>query len=365
MTELLNAIEWEHPIFPLVHDPEWENEVKQVTGGVADVYKRVAASHWLRNTLLLFDAYRPSHVPNRLIDMAALVTAQENACRYCYGVVRAQMKIFGYSERYISKLEREVQLAELNDQDRAFVTFCRSLSRSNPRPASIDRQPLLDAGFSPEAVAETVVLIAGNCLFNRVATFVASEPEQALEKIAHGLAAYPARALSPITHALREVKLRKAVKNQKPSGGSWENHPFATILKPLESLHAASVVAKALDNCFSSGGLPTRTKALIYSVVARTLECDPCQTQMRHRLEEDGMAKEEVEQCLTSLTLPDLEPFEEKILDWTRNTVHYQPGMIQKRTRILAKEIGEEKAMEAIGVASLANSIVRIATLLT
>jgi hypothetical protein len=52
------------------------------------------------------------------------------------------------------------------------------------------------------------------------------------------------------------------------------------------------------------------------------------------------------------------------VLAWVRDTVRYQPGQIQARTRALAEAIGGEAALEAVGIAALANSTVRVAMLL-
>ena len=364
MTEQLTAIEWDKPIFPVFPDPEWEAEVKRVTGGVADVYRRIASVPWLRNSALSLEKYHPHHISQRLIDIIALVSAQENACRYCYGVVRSQMKLLGHSESYINKLEREVQLAELNEKDRVFVSFCRSLARSSPRPAKLERQNLLDQGFTPQAVAEVVVVIAMNCFFNRVATFVASEPELKLERLADGMASYLFRAIGPVVRPMRERKARKRQSQpQKPASG-MNATLFGKLIDSLEGIQATPVLVQILEDCFTSSRLPYRTKALIFAVVARTLDCDICQNEMARELLKEGMSAEKVESCLTALDLPELEPYESKILEWTRNTVHYQPSQIQKRTRHLVEAIGEETALEAIGVASLANSVIRIAMLI-
>ena len=365
MSELINAIEWEQPIFPIVADQEWEREVKRVTGSVGDVYRRITPNLWIRQGAINLEKYQPTQLTHKLVDIISLVSAQENACRYCYGAVRAQMKLLGHSESYISKLEREVQMAELNEKERLFVAFCRSLSRSSPRPSAHDRQALLDQGFSEKAVAETVFLIAMNCLVNRVATFVASAPELGYEKLANSKASYLFRTIGPVLRPLREKKLRKAAAASIVQQKNWQSSTFGPILETLRDLPAAELLGNFLEGCFASPVLPQRTKTLIFAVVARTLDCDICQREMGRQLEENGMSSKDVDTCLTTLDMPDLEPYETKILDWARNTVHYQPGPIQKRTRLLVQEIGEEKALEAVGVASLANSVVRIAMLLT
>jgi hypothetical protein len=44
--------------------------------------------------------------------------------------------------------------------------------------------------------------------------------------------------------------------------------------------------------------------------------------------------------------------------------VRFQPSEIQKRTRALAEAVGAQAMLEAVGVAALANSAVRLAMLL-
>ena len=85
-------------------------------------------------------SYEPSALPERLVRIGSMVTAQENACRYCYGANRAFMKMLGYSEAFIQSVERDVQLAEMDPRERAFVDFCRNLARSRPRPSRSARE---------------------------------------------------------------------------------------------------------------------------------------------------------------------------------------------------------------------------------
>ena len=95
-----------------------------------------------------------TELPLRLADLVFLVVSQENSCRYCYGAARAHLRMLGYSERVISQIEREPQLAELDEKDQAFIRFCRNLARSNPRPARAQRDELIRLGFSPRQIKE-------------------------------------------------------------------------------------------------------------------------------------------------------------------------------------------------------------------
>ena len=66
------------------------------------------------------------------------VASQENACRYCYGMARAIMKIAGFKEKQIQDLENEASLAD--GLTRQVVEFARKLARSNPSPARRTRR---------------------------------------------------------------------------------------------------------------------------------------------------------------------------------------------------------------------------------
>jgi hypothetical protein len=76
------------------------------------------------------------------------------------------------------------------------------------------------------------------------------------------------------------------------------------------------------------------------------------------------IGQEEIDRALTTFQSPKLQPREAALLAWARDTVHYQTGPIQQATRALCAEIGELALLEAVGVASLANSTVRVAMLL-
>ena len=77
-----------------------------------------------------------------------------------------------------------------------------------------------------------------------------------------------------------------------------------------------------------------------------------------------GFTEAEFDLALSTLTSPKLNEQEKKILIWTRETVHFQTGDMQRRVRSLSTEVDEEVLLESIGMAALANSIVRLAVLL-
>jgi alkylhydroperoxidase family enzyme len=356
MAQLLNDIEWGQPLVPPVVVPEWETEAKQRFGGSSDLLRRIAPIPWLRRAVAAWNLYPLTALPVRLADLAFLVVAQENSCRYCYGAARAHMRILGYSERAIGEIEREMQLAELDEKDQAFIRFCRSLARSNPRPAREPREELSRAGFSTQQVTEAVFLIVDHCFSNRVATFIAVPPATGYERIGRSLLG---RLLRPL--------LARVNRSSIPIPADFvpaESDRFASVIVPLVGHPAAHLLHQTLQGAFESPVLSRRIKALMFAVVARMLECRFCEPESRKLLREEGLNDGEINAALSALALPGLDARESAVLAWVRDTVRYQPNHIQARTRVLAEAIGAEAALEAVGVAALANATVRLAMLL-
>ncbi|NND31719.1 MAG: hypothetical protein HKN76_03945 [Saprospiraceae bacterium] len=352
----MHEIEWGSPVLPVVRIPEWESQVKAELGTVPDILQRTSPSLWLRNLLLKWPRYQAQEFPQKLTDICSLVTAQENACRYCYGVARSQMRIYGYSEKMIGKIERDMQLAELDEKERAFIQFCRDLSRSNPRPTQVDRDQLIDLGYSSRAVAEMAFLIVNHCLINRVSTFIAIPPMKNFELL-------PDRLLGRILLPLVARRMRSW--NWKESNTfNVGDSRFASIIGSLQGLPAAKACNDALEGAFASNVLSPQLKVLMFAVVARSLECPFCEMESRLMSADLGFVDEEFDQAIRSLSSPKINADETKILEWTRETIRYDSAAIQKRTRELAVQIDHSLLLEAFGMAALANSIVRLAVLL-
>lgn len=356
MTDPINEIEWSAPTLSVVHDDEWEAEVKADIGMVADIHMRTSRSPWLRKAVLKWPRYKVQEFPQKLADICNLIAAQENACRYCYGVARSWMRLWGYSNKMIGNIERNAQMAELDEKERAFIRFCRNLSRSNPRPPKKDRDELLRLGFSELAVAEMAFHIVNNCFMNRVSTFIAIPPMDNLERL-------PNSTFGKIFRPLIGWKLRKSAWTESAQL-KGEETSFPGLVQKLIGLPAATAINNALTGAFESETLSRKLKVLMFAVVAKSLECEFCQAETHKIAMECGFTEEEFDTALSTLSSPHLNEKEEKLLSWTRETIHFQNGPMQQMVRELAQEVGEPIMLEAIGIAALANSTVRLAVLL-
>jgi alkylhydroperoxidase family enzyme len=289
-----------------------------------------------------------------------MVTAQENACRYCYGANRAFMKVLGYSEAFIQSVERDMQMAELDDKERAYIAFCRNLARSRPRPASAARQSLLALGFDAAQVNEMALAISLGCFYNRISTLLACPPELGFEAFANGPLGRVAALVVPVLHKFA----RRKAPEKGLDAATLAAGRFGPVLAPLAGLPGGRMMKSALDGAFESPVLSRAAKALMFAVVARTLACPHCEAEATKLLADEGLSRADIGTALATLRSPRLRPNEAGLLAWARDTVYYEPSSIQAKTRALGAELGDAALLEAIGVAALANATVRLAMLL-
>ena len=292
--------------------------------------------------------------PPRLIDVATLVTSQENACRFCYGALRAAMRISGYSEAQIRDLEREVELAD--GVTREVVRLARKLARSDPRPVRAELSALERLGLDPRAIAEIVFVIATTCFSNRVGTFLALPPDRGVERFAES---WIGRLIGKLLIEMSGKKTRRsAPRDPVEARGS-----LAPLFRQLPESPVTAWFAGLVEQVFAPRALERRTKVLILAVVARTMGCRFCEEAARTELEELGLPSEAFQRILATLSGPEISPLEKRLLDWARETVHYQTGAIQKRTRSLASEVDVGALLEGVSAAAVSNTAVRMAML--
>ncbi len=338
MSKLLQEIEWSSPLLSARSAGSYESELMR------------RLSPWLRDTLhSLADPLEYSYALPRLLGIAYFVTSQENACRYCYGLARATMQVWGYSEKQIEDLEQAATLAD--GQTRRVVEFARKLAKSNPSPASRDREALLAEGLRPEAIAEIAACVAEACFANRVATFLALPPNVAIERL-------PASRFGRLLAPFYRKKLLPA---RAPPPGDFRNEGFcAPIIAAAGRSRLAVWLRRTTDACLASTVIPHRGKKLMLAVIARQLGSLLCEEEARGSLADEGMPEAEIGLILSTLRSPSLTSVEDRLLQWTRETVWYEPRIIQDSTRRLLSELGEEVTLEAIGTAAICNSLARL-----
>jgi alkylhydroperoxidase family enzyme len=355
MPRRLQEIDWGQPLLPLRQDPEWSAELARAFGSRQHPYMYLAASPWLRSALLRASTTEWSYAPQRLLLLATLVTSQENACRFCYGAARAYLKMLGLSERQLDRVEQDVKTAGADDKERALLRFCRTLSRSNPRPARAEFDGLVAMGYDPRAMIEIAFAVASACFCNRVSTFLALPISNGLEEFTPSILS---RLGAPIIRFLHRRPAPPPADNLPANAG-----PFFDIIALLKGTMGVPVLHDTISGAFSSTVLPTRTKAWVFAVVARALDCHLCEAGAGRLLAGEGVSPEARERILEALAGSELDATEAAILPWVRETVHYQTEVMQRRSHQLRARVGDQIALEVIGLAALANACSRLSML--
>jgi alkylhydroperoxidase family enzyme len=339
MAKLLDEIEWAEPL--LAFPPQADME--------AEAERRL--SPWLARAVnSLSDPDKVSHAPFQLMGISYFVASQENSCRYCYGMARAVMKIVGFKERQIQDLENEASLAD--GITRQVVEFARKLARSNPSPARRDQEALVAAGLSEEASCEVAANVVKACFANRIATFLALPPNEAIEKLPRGPLGWIRKRLLGRKYGGRRVPPPPEYRNEGACArtiAAAGHNPTALWLRQLT------------DGWYDSPLLPRRSRLLILAVIARQLGSRLCEEEAQEGLVREGLQPDETQSLLATLSGSSMSGLEATLLRWTRETVWYEPRAIQESTRRLLAEVGEPRALEALGSAAVCNTLARLA----
>ena len=105
MVHSLEQIDWcPVPLVPPMSDSGWEKE--SPTGKASNAAKYLTPVRWLLQSEELMQVRVTPNVPVVLGGLIGLVVAMDNSCRHCYGAFRSMLKIMGYSEPLIRRLEK-------------------------------------------------------------------------------------------------------------------------------------------------------------------------------------------------------------------------------------------------------------------
>jgi alkylhydroperoxidase family enzyme len=358
MAYSLDQLDWcDVPLIPPMPDPVWERESTRRLGFTSNIAKYLTPVRWLLQADELMIARVTPNVPVDLSKLISLVVAMDNSCRHCYGAFRSMLKIMGYSERVVRKLEESLAVSEFPKKDRVALEFARKVSHSAPRPTAADYRELKSVGFSPLEIAEIAYLAANNASGNRLATLLAL-PHDPLEQVA---ANWFDKLKRPFSRKDFRAALSPIFTVAPPPAYAG---PGAEIVKAFDSSPAGAALATVLSGAWESGITSKRVKALIFGVVARGLGCEACQREAAEALRQDGWTRSEIEHVMTYLDSKKLDPFELKTLRFARETVRYQTRRVQDLAQNFAEGLDRDVLLEVIGLVSYANGLARMSILL-
>ncbi len=358
MAYSLDQIDWcDVPLLPPIPDPVWERESTKRLGFTSNMAKYLTPVRWMLEADELMHARVTPNVPVELAALISLVVAMDSSCRFCYGAFRSMLKIMGYSEGVIRKMEESLAVNELPKKQRTALEFARKISRSAPRPSEADLLELKAAGYSPIEIAEIAYLAGINAAGNRLATLLALPPDT-VETVE---ANWFDKLKRPFTRKEFWALLSPVFNVRHPIDFAG---PGAGIVRLFEDSPAGAALATMLDGAWKSRITSVRVKALVFGVVARGLSCAACETEAVEALRREGLSDAEIGHVLTYLTSEKLNPFELKVLRFARETVRYQTRRVQELAQAFAAGLEREVLIEILGLVSYANGLARMSVLL-
>lgn len=351
-------IEWETCFVERTHDAAQERYVRQALGVVPPMTVYFFPCPWIVRTIVAFDVSQLGlvHTDLELSRLIGLVVSQDNSCRYCYAASRALLKIIGYSEARVRRLEQDLLTAELSVRVRLALEFARRVSRANPLASAADTADLRQAGYSDDAIKELAYLAAINVYYNRLATLPAV-PTDSLERLDSG---WMLKLLRP----LFARSMKSKTKSPPPLTADLQAGPYGYLVRAFAGLPIASPLWRGMQEAWASPLLPRRAKALIFAVVARGLGCPIAEREATQLLTAEGLQLQEIETILAHLASPALDPVEAAIVPFARETIWYRPAQIQRRARTVSTRLAREQFLELTGVVALANAVSRMSVVL-
>jgi AhpD family alkylhydroperoxidase len=355
MATALQHVAWEPCLLEPRHDRALEGYARRKLGMPHPSVRYYVEVPWAARALV---DLHPEHgllvrLDLKLADLIQLVVSQENSCRYCYAAVRALLRIQGMTEARIQRLEGDLTRAELTPRAAAAIAFARSLSRSGPTAVPGARQALLGAGFDTDEMKEIAFVSAVMDFMNRLSTIPAIPP-RGLERMPDQLRV---RLLRPWIARLLEsnrIRGRATPLERAPS------YPYAGLVTAFTGSPIAPVLAKTLEEMWTSPALPRRAKLLMFAVIARGLGCALCVDEAARSLREEGLTEHAFTSILTHLDAPELDPVERLLVPFARETIWFEPAPLQRRARGLRDRLSGPQFLEAVGVVSLANGLCRM-----
>jgi AhpD family alkylhydroperoxidase len=357
---LLADVAWEPVLVEPRRDAGLERYAREQLGRVPHFLGYLVGAPWVARAVVraALETRRLAHLDFALGELAALVVSYDNSCRYCYAESRTLLRVMGFGEERIARLEQDLFSAPDDPRVARALDVARRFSRANPLPTGAELAALEALGLGRGAVLELLVTSAIMVFANRVATLPALPPEP-LERMASTLLF---RLMRPLMARGLRARFRSAP--VEPLAPERCAGPFAATVLALRGLPAASLLRDTLDECWSAPALSPRLRALVFAVVARGLGASAAERESLRLAEQAGLAPDEAAQALRRLASPALEPAESTALASARETLWYEPRQIQRRVRGLVSELGPDRFVDLAGTAGLANGICRLSAVL-
>lgn len=289
------------------------------------------------------------------------VVTRDNACRYCYSTSRTALRVLGYTEVEVDRLERDLDLIRRDEQRRSAFEFALRISRGHLE-CERSIQALRDDGYTDPAIREIGGCAALTALTNRVTTMLALPVEEralALTKT------WYFTLFRPIIGWLLPSLRRLGDGFEAPLSAEELDGPFTAWIARLEGTPTGALLRDVTRTWVDeSSVLALRSKLLILAVVAQGLSCEDLVDRVRALLlSECEILESEFRTVVTHLQGETITEEEERFLKVARESIRYETCPFQRTIREETMDLSRSKTLDLVGTLALSNALARLRAL--
>jgi len=353
--------DWNAPVVDPHSSPTLRHLFRRRTGLVPTVVPYINPHSWAYRPFLFLMRPEVLSIDRSLCSQICFVVARDNACRFCYGSFRAFLRVTGYSESELDRLEQELHLRDHTGADRNALQFAVEISQG--RLDNGDRlRTLLEDGYSATAIREVAGIAVVTALANRVGTMLAVPVNTKAE---HLTSQWYFDLLQPVVRSLLRGWQRVGAPPVAPLTAEEVDGPFAPWIRPLRGTCVGHVVHAITTRWTDEeSALPLRTKLLMLAVVARGLGAEALEERARTLLSDRfGLSPDALTVAVKHLRGPAVEGPGAGLLHLARASTRYEASSIQRMVPEHTRELSRAETIDTVATLGVCNALARLRAL--
>jgi AhpD family alkylhydroperoxidase len=358
-SSLPDPANWRSPVVQPHSSPVVERLFRRRTGLIPHVVPYVCPHSWGYRPFLFLMNPEVRAIDRRLASQICFVVARDNACRFCYGSFRTFLRVAGYSEAELDRLERDLDLDD--GTETALLRFAVELSQGHLQDETTVGV-LRASGYESTTIREVAGIASLSTLINRVATMLSVPLNQKAERFT---TTWYFDLLQPVVQTLLSGWKRLGAASKPPLAPSDVDGPFAPWILHLQGTCVGHVVDDVITRWLTGeSALPLRTKLLMLAVVARGLDGHALLDTVRDLLSDQcGASNEVLDTAVTHLRGDAVTALEADLLPLARASIRYAAGDVQQMVREKARDRSRNEIIDAVTTLGLCNALVRLRAL--
>jgi len=353
--------DWTAPVVAPRASPALRRLFRRRAGLVPTVVPYISPHAWAHRPFLFLMRPDVQAIDRSLCSQICFVVARDNACRFCYGSFRAFLRVTGYSEGELERLEQELHLRSHTGDDRNALRFAVEISQG--RLETDDRlRALVEGGCSPTAIREVAGIAVVTALANRIGTMLAVPVNTEAE---HLTSQWYFDLLQPVVRTLLRGWQRIGAPPLEPLAADAIDGPFAPWIRSLRGTCVGHVV-HAITRRWTEeeSALSLRTKLLMLAVVARGLGGRALEERARTLLADRfGVSTDALTAAVKHLRGPAVEGPGAGLLRLARASTRYEAHSIQQMVPEHTRELSRAETIDTVATLGVCNALARLRAL--